>query len=247
MQYGYFDDAKKEYVITRPDTPRSWSNYLGSTEYGAIITNNAGGYSFYKSGGAGRYLRLRFNSIPLDQPGRYIYIRDKKSGDYWSGSWQPVGKPLEKYKSECSHGSAYTVISSEYDKIKTETTYFVPLGQIFEVWKIKVTNTDTKKRDLSLFTFVEYANCWNALQDLLNLQYTQYIAQMNVVDGIIDHGTNVHIPNMPDNFAENDQGRHTFLAFLGGEIQGYKTDLEKFLGPHRTHANPHAIRVGQMF
>ncbi len=245
MQYGYFDDAKKEYVITRPDTPRSWSNYLGSTEYGAIITNNAGGYSFYKSGGAGRYLRLRFNSIPLDQPGRYIYIRDKKSGDYWSGSWQPVGKPLEKYKSECRHGSAYTVISSEYDKIKTETTYFVPLGQIFEVWKIKVTNTDTKKRDLSLFTFVEYANCWNALQDLLNLQYTQYIAQMNVVDGIIDHGTNVHIPNMPDNFAENDQGRHTFLAFLGGEIQGYETDLEKFLGPYRTYANPKAVELGK--
>jgi cellobiose phosphorylase len=245
MQYGYFDDAKKEYVITHPDTPRSWSNYLGSTEYGAIITNNAGGYSFYKSGGAGRYLRLRFNSIPLDQPGRYIYIRDKTSGDYWSGSWQPVGKPLEKFKSECRHGSAYTIISSEYDKIKTETTYFVPLGQIFEVWKIKVTNTDTKKRELSLFTFVEYANCWNALQDLLNLQYTQYIAQMNVFDGIIDHGTNVHIPNMPDNFAENDQGRHTFLAFLGGEIKGYETDLEKFLGPYRTYANPQAVELGK--
>jgi N,N'-diacetylchitobiose phosphorylase len=245
MQYGYFDDEKREYVITDPDTPRSWSNYLGSTEYGAIITNNAGGYSFYKSGGMGRFTRIRFNSIPLDQPGRYIYVRDKESKDYWSASWQPVGKPMNKYKSECRHGSAYTIISSEYERIKTETTFFVPLGQTFEVWKIKVTNNDSKKRELSLFTFVEYANCWNAMQDLLNLQYTQYIAQMSIVDGIIDQGTNVHIPNMPDNFSENDQGRHTFLAFLGGEIIGFETDLENFLGRYRTYANPKAVEEGK--
>ena len=245
MQYGYFDDTNKEYVITRPDTPRSWSNYLGSTEYGAIITNNAGGYSFYKSGGMGRFMRLRFNSIPLDQPGRYIYVRDKDNGDYWSASWQPVGKSLDEYKSECRHGSAYTIIKSEYQKIVAETTYFVPLGQIFEVWKIKVTNADNKSRSLSLFSFVEYANCWNALQDLLNLQYIQYIANMHFVEGIIDHGTNIHIPPMPDNFSENDQGRHTFMAFLGGKIAGYETDLESFLGRYRTYANPIAVEKGR--
>ena len=89
MQFGYFDDINKEYVITRPDTPRPWSNYLGSTEYGAIITNNAGGYSFYKSAAQGRFTRLRFNSVPLDQPGRYIYLHDHDDGDYWSASWQP--------------------------------------------------------------------------------------------------------------------------------------------------------------
>jgi N,N'-diacetylchitobiose phosphorylase len=245
MQFGYFDDQKKEYVITNPATPRSWSNYLGSTEYGAIITNNAGGYSFYKSGGMGRYTRIRFNSVPMDQPGRYIYVRDKETSDYWSASWQPVGKPLEKYKSECRHGSAYTIISSEYEKIRTETAFFVPLGQTFEVWKIKVQNLDSKKRHLSLFTFVEYSNCWNAMQDMLNLQYTQYIATMNVVDNIIDHGTNIHIPPMPDNFAENDQGRHTFLAFLGGEVKGFETDLERFLGQYRTYANPKAVEEGK--
>ncbi|MBQ2530160.1 MAG: N,N'-diacetylchitobiose phosphorylase, partial [Treponema sp.] len=107
MNYGYFDDEKKEYVITRPDTPQSWSNYLGSTEYGAVITNNAGGYGFYKSGARGRFMRLRFNAVPMDQPGRYFYIRDNENKDYWSASWQPVGKPLDQFKSECRHGTAY--------------------------------------------------------------------------------------------------------------------------------------------
>lgn len=244
MQYGFFDDKKKEYVITSPDTPKSWSNYLGSTEYGAIITNNAGGYSFYKSAGQGRFTRIRFNSVPLDQPGRYIYVRDKESKDYWSASWQPVGKPLSEYKSKCRHGSAYTIIESEYAEIKTETRYFVPLGQSFEVWHLKVTNNSKKERDLSLFSFVEYANNWSAADDLLNLQYTQYTGKMDVVDGIISHGTNVNIPQMPDNFNEKDQGRYSFLAFVGGDVVGYETDLERFLGNYRTYANPVTIENG---
>jgi len=244
MQYGHFDDAKKEYVITSPNTPRSWSNYLGSTEYGAIITNNAGGYSFYKSGGQGRFTRLRFNAVPMDHPGRYLYLRDKETADYWSASWQPVGKPLDSYKSTCRHGSAYTIIESDYSGIKTETRYFVPLGQNFEVWHLKVTNHSPKARELSLFTFVEYANNWNAMDDLLNLQYTQYTGKMEVVDGIISHGTNVHIPMMPENFNEKDQGRYSFLAFVGGEIVGYETDLERFLGSYRTYANPETIEKG---
>ena len=140
MKYGYFDDDAKEYVITRPDTPRSWSNYLGSTEYGAIITNNAGGYGFYQSGARGRFLRLLFNSVPMDQPGRYFYLRDRESGDYWSASWQPVGKPLDQYQTTCRHGTAYTIIESRYAGIATETTYFVPLGQTFEYWRLQVTN-----------------------------------------------------------------------------------------------------------
>jgi N,N'-diacetylchitobiose phosphorylase len=245
MQYGYFDDAKKEYVITRPDTPKSWSNYLGNTEYGAIITNNAGGYSFYRSGGMGRFMRLRFNSIPMDQPGRYIYWHDRNSKDYWSASWQPVGKPLDKYKSVCRHGTAYTVITSEYNGIETETTYYVPMGKIHEVWKVKVTNKGTTSRSLRGFTYVEYAATWNAIDDLLNIQYVQYTSLMKVVNGIIDHGTNVYIPEMPDNFKEKDQGRHTFQAIAGVEISGYDTDREAFLGPYRTYANPLAVESGQ--
>jgi len=244
MQYGFFDDDKKEYVITSPDTPRSWSNYLGSTEYGAIITNNAGGYSFYKSAGQGRFTRMRFNSIPMDQPGRYLYLRDKETSDYWSASWQPVGKLLDSYKSVCRHGSAYTIIESEYAGIKTETRYFVPLGKNFEVWHLKVTNNSKKVRKLSMFSFVEYANNWNAMDDLLNLQYTQYTGKMDVVDGIISHGTNVNIPEMPENFNDKDQGRYSFMAFTGGEVVGYETDLERFIGRYRTYANPEVVEKG---
>jgi cellobiose phosphorylase len=121
MKYGYFDLENKEYVITRPDTPAPWANYLGDPEYGAIISNNAAGYSFVKSGANGRITRYRFNS-DMALPGRYIYIRDNDAKDYWSASWQPVGKPLDTYKSECRHGTAYTVMTAEYLDIKSETT-----------------------------------------------------------------------------------------------------------------------------
>ena len=244
MKYGHFDDSAKEYVITRPDTPKSWSNYLGDTQYGALITNNAGGYSFYKSGGMGRFMRMRFNSVPMDQPGRYLYFYDKADGDFWSGSWQPVGKPLDQFKSVCRHGMGYTVITSNYKNIETETTYFVPQGKALELWSVKVSNKGTDKRSLRAFTYVEYAASWNAIDDLLNIQYVQYIASMKVVDGIIDHGTNVNIPSMPNNFKEKDQGRHTFQAIAGLEISGYDTDRESFLGPYRSYANPVSVSTG---
>ena len=121
MQYGYFDLKNKEYVITRPDTPAPWANYLGSPEYGAIISNNAGGYSFVKSGANGRHVRYRFNTN-IAVPGRYIYIRDNDTADYWSASWQPVGKSLDKYKSECHHGTAYTTMLADYADIHSEET-----------------------------------------------------------------------------------------------------------------------------
>ncbi len=112
MRFGYFDDEKREYVIDRPDTPAPWANYLGSPEYGALISNQAGGYSFAKSGANGRILRYIFNQS--DQPGRYIYIRDHDTKDYWSASWQPVGKDLGEYQSECRHGTGYTKMTADY-------------------------------------------------------------------------------------------------------------------------------------
>jgi cellobiose phosphorylase len=245
MQYGHFDDDNKEYVITRPDTPKSWSNYLGTTEYGAIITNNAGGYSFYQSAAQGRFLRLRFNSVPMDQPGRYIYLHDRDSKDYWSASWQPVGKPLAQYKSVCRHGTAYTVITSEYSEIRSETTYFVPLGKTFECWHVKLTNLGETPRRLRAFTYVEYVGNWSAYDDQVNLQYTQHILKMDVAGNIIDHGTNVNLPYMPDNPGEKDQGRHTFLAVVGADVSGYDTDRTAFVGTYRGYANPVVVEQGE--
>lgn len=245
MNYGYFDDKNKEYVITNPATPKSWSNYLGSTNYGAIITNNAGGYSFYKSSAQGRFMRLQFNAVPLDQPGRYIYIHDRETKDYWSGSWQPVGKPLDSYKSECRHGSAYTKISSDYSKIKSETLFFVPLNADYELWHVKVTNNDDKLRSLRAFTYVEFASNWNALDDSTNLQYTQYIVKTDFVGNAINHGSNMFIPSDVDNFQNKDQGRSTFIGVAGAEITGFDSDREQFIGLYRDYSSPIAVENGE--
>ena len=245
MQFGHFDDQNKEYVIEHPDTPKSWSNYLGDTTYGAIITNNAGGYSFYHSAAQGRFMRLRFNSIPMDQPGRYLYVHDRDSKDFWSASWQPVGKPLDKYKSICRHGTAYTIIESEYDHIKSETNYFVPRGRTFEVWKSKITNNDSKKRRLRFFSFVEYTNNWFLWQDFVNLQYTLAILKMDVVNNIIDHGINVLLPDGSSDFDNHDGNKHTWLGAVGANITGFDTDRDIFIGPYRSYHNPLIVEKGE--
>jgi len=246
MQYGYFDDNAKEYVITQPDTPQSWSNYLGSTEYGAIITNNAGGYGFYKSGARGRFLRLFFNSIPMDQPGRYFYLRDRKSGDYWSASWQPVGKPLDQYKSTCRHGTAYSVFESHYEGIATEATYFVPLGQTFEYWRLKVTNESDRPRDIDVFTYCEFTNQWMTFQDQVNLQYSLFIVRGSVTD---DNLLRIAIE---DNLTPRDEEallhhkhHQTWMGLVGAPLEGYDTSREAFIGPYRSYHNPLVVEQGQ--
>ena len=246
MQYGYFDDTAKEYVITRPDTPQSWSNYLGSTEYGAIITNNAGGYSFYKSGARGRILRLRFNSVPMDQPGRYFYLRDHESGDYWSSSWQPVGKPLDEYRSTCRHGTAYTVIESHYAGIATETTYFVPLGQTFEYWRLKVTNESDRPRQLSLFSFCEFTNQWDTFQDSVNLQYSLFIVRGELTgDNLLRIAIQDNLTPETEGFFIHDIARHSWMGLAGSTIDGYDTSREAFIGAYHGYHDPMVVEKGQ--
>lgn len=245
MQYGHFDDASCEYQITRPDTPRSWSNYLGDTNYGAIITNNAGGYSFYRSAAVGRFLRLRFNAVPLDQPGRYFYLRDEETGDFWSSSWQPVGKPLETYRSTCRHGTAYTVLTSEYSDIRTESTYFVPLGQRFEYWRLKVTNTGSRARKVAVFTYCEFASEWNTVQDLINLQYSGYIVRTDFVDGLLECASLGHLPEDGENFTNGDQGRWSWMAMPVNPLEGFDTAREAFIGPYGSYARPAAVCSGR--
>lgn len=245
MQYGYFDDDAKEYVVTRPDTPSSWSNYLGSTEYGAVITNNAGGYGFYKSGAQGRFMRLRFNSVPMDQPGRYFYLRDMQSGDYWSASWQPVGKHLDSYKSECRHGTAYTKITSEYSGIESETKYYVPLGQTFEYWRLKLTNKSSSPRKIRAFTYCEFTNQWNTTQDQVNLQYSIFIVKgqktsPNMIQ-VISHENlyeqHKKNPAVTDYMSE-------WMALAGSPVTGFDTSRQSFIGTYGSYKEPAAVVEG---
>lgn len=241
MQYGYFDDANREYVIARPDTPAPWANYLGSPEYGAIISNHAGGYSFVRSGANGRLLRYRFNSVPADQPGRYIYIRDRESGDFWSGSWQPVGKPLNVYRSECRHGLSYTVISSSYSGISTETLYLVPLRRTHEVWRFKIRNDGARKRSVSVFGYAEFTNDGNYEQDGVNLQYTQFITRTCFKENRIVQLHNELCGRKPN----GSNGEERFFGVAGAPVSSWCGDREEFIGPYRSYANPIAIEKGQ--
>ena len=245
MTFGYFDDAALEYVITRPDTPRPWSNYLGSRGYGGIITNHAGGYSFTRSPAEGRLLRFRYNSVPADQPGRTFYLRDAEAGTYWSAAWQPVGRPLDVYRSTCRFGTSYVTIDTEYQGIACQSTYFVPLGASFEYWVLRVRNLGDRPRRLSVFSFCEFTNEWNLANDLLNLQYSQYIGQAECLDpGLISASSCARLPADEANFANRDQSRWWYLAQVGGHLSGYDLDREAFLGPYRGFHNPLTVERG---
>ena len=241
MQFGFFDDNNKEYVITKPDTPAPWANYLGSPEYGAIISNNAGGYSFEKSGANGRILRYIFNSF--DQPGRYIYIRDNESKDYWSNSWMPVGKPQDTFGSEVRHGTAYTVIKSDYSDIHTEATYYVPLNKTYEVWSVKITNNSDKERDLTVTGYAEFTNEGNYEQDQVNLQYTLFITRTYFMNNRIKQVINENVVNSSVN---GSVAAFRFLGLAGSEVASYAGDKEAFLGPYRNYSNPIGVEMGNL-
>ena len=240
MRYGHFDLENKEYVITRPDTPAPWANYLGSPAYGAIISNNAGGYSFVQSGANGRIARYRFNSN-MALPGRYVYIRDNDTADYWSASWQPVGKPLDQYKSECRHGTAYTVMTAEYAGIKSETTYYVPLNKTYEVWRAKITNVSGKDRNLSAYGFIEFTNENNYEQDQVNLQYTLFITRTSFEENKILQ----HINENSGKDATGSNHRERFFGMVGAPVSAYNGNLDSFIGPYRTYSNPIAVESGK--
>ena len=239
MRFGYFDEANKEYVIDRPDTPAPWANYLGSPEYGAIISNNAGGYSFVKSGANGRIIRYVFNNF--DQPGRYIYIRDNKTKDYWSASWQPVGKPLDVYKSECHHGTGYTNIKASYEGIDSEALYYVPLDKTHEVWKVKVTNNSNEEKDLSVFGYCEFTNDNNYEQDQVNLQYTLFITKTYFVNNRIKQVIN---ENVTKSAVNDSKVVNRVFCLVGADVASYCGDKEEFLGRYHSYANPVGVENG---
>ena len=239
MKYGYFDDLNKEYVITKPNTPAPWANYLGDPNYGAIITNNAGGYSFEKSGANGRILRYVFNSF--DEPGRYIYVRDNKTKDYFSTTWGPVHKNLKQYKNECHHGLGYSTFITNYSNIKTETTYFVPLHKEYEIWYLKVTNNDSIKKDLTITGYCEFTNNCNYEQDQVNLQYSLFTTKTyfkenrirQTCDGNLEKGR-------PEGVSER------FFGLVNSKVDSYCGDKDKFLGKYNHYDKPIGVTSGKL-
>ena len=238
MKYGYFDEEKREYVITNPDTPAPWANYLGSPEYGAIITVNAGGYSFVKSGAAGRILRYTFNQF--DEPGRYLYLRDEESGDFWSASWKPVKKPLGDYQTECRHGTSYTEFVSTYQGIRSTALYYVPVGATHEVWSLQVENLSSRPRKISVFGYAEFTCESFYTQDLVNMQYTQFITRTEFHDNFILQRINEFCHRNPD----GSNGSERFFGVAGVPVSSYTGRREQFLGRERFDA-PQAVRDGK--
>jgi cellobiose phosphorylase len=228
--YGYFDDAAKEYVITKPDTPTPWINYLGEKDYLAMISNTGGGYSFYRDPRHRRIIRYRYNAVPTDNGGRALYLR-LSDGDYWSPTWQPVRKELDSY--ECHHGTGYTRISSAHRGVEAEVTYFVPLGQTLEVWRVTLHNTNNAAVDLQLFSLVEFC-LWNAFDDMTNFQRNYNTGEVEVENGVIYHKT------------EYRERRNHFAYFACSEpVAGFDTSRDAFLGPYRCFDRPQVVQEGR--
>jgi len=231
VRFGHFDDDQREYVITRPDTPLPWINYLGSEDYFGIISNTAGGYSFYRDARLRRLTRYRYNNAPLDLGGRYIYLRDEETGDHWSPSWQPTQDPIDDY--ECRHGMGYTTIASRHAGIRVETRYFVPPGETLEIWRTRVTNERSEPARLSMFGTVEFC-LWDAQDDATNFQRNYSIGEVEVEDGVIYHTT------------EYRERRDHFAFFACSDrAAGFDTSRDAFLGPYRGWDRPTAVERGE--
>jgi cellobiose phosphorylase len=234
MKFGYFDDEHREYVITQPDTPLPWINYLGCEEYFGIISNTAGGYSFYKDARLRRLTRFRYNNAPLDVGGRYIYLRDDDAPvpTFWSPTWQPTCQTLDAY--ECRHGMGYTNICSKLAGIVAETRYFIPLGENLEIWELTVTNHRPQTLNLSVFATIEFC-LWDAMDDATNFQRNYSVGEVEVVDGVIYHKT------------EYRERRNHFAYFACSEkLAGFDTQRRAFLGAYRGWDAPAAVEAGRL-
>ena len=229
MKYGHFDDANREYVITNPKTPFPWINYLGDKDFFSLISNTAGGYSFYKDAKFRRLNRYRYNNVPMDDGGRYFYINDGK--DIWNPGWKPSKTELDNY--ECRHGMNYTKISGEKNGIKAESLFFVPLNTWAEIQKITLTNTSEEVKKFKFFSYNEWA-LWNAASDMENFQRNFNTGEVEVEDSVIYHKT------------EYRERRNHFAYYsVNTEIDGFDTDRESFVGLYNSHANPEVVLAGK--
>ena len=229
MQYGHFDNRRREYVIDRVDLPVSWTNYIGTKDMMGVFNHTAGGYLIYKSSEYHRITRFRPNGVPMDGPGHYIYLRDSEDGDYWSVSWQPVGKPKEHFR--CRHGLGYVKYHSDYSGIDAEQTLFVAMDDPVEIWDLRLKNNSGRPRTLAVFSYLEFS-FHHVAMDNQNFQMSLYAAGSRCVDGVIEH----------DLYYEED-GYQFFTADFVPD--GFDCLRDSFLGPYRTERNPLAVETGR--
>ena len=229
MKFGYFDDQNREYVITTPETPYPWINYLGSQAFFSLISNTAGGYSFYKDAKLRRITRYRYNNVPLDLGGgRYYYLYD--DGDFWSPGWAPAKKELEAY--ECRHGMGYTTITGKRNGIETKVVFFVPQNYNGEVHKVTISNTTNAKKTVKLFSFIEWC-LWNAQDDSTNFQRNFSTGEVEIKGSVIYHKT------------EYKERRDHYAFFsVNSPIVGFDSDRESFIGTYNGFENPKAVVNG---
>jgi len=228
MKFGHFDDDNKEYVITRYKTPYPWINYLGNKDFFSIISNTAGGYSFFRDARLRRLTRFRYNNVPLDDGGKYFYIND--NGSVWSPGWKPVKAEVENYS--CRHGMGYTIIGSEKDNLRAEMLFFVPVDDTCEVQRVSLRNTGKLPKRFRLFSFVEWC-FWNAHDDMTNFQRNFSTGEVEVENGVIYHKTEY-------------RERRNHYAFYSSNtpVVGFDTDREAFLGIYNGFDHPDAVFAG---
>ncbi len=228
-QYGHFDDASREYVITDPCTPWPWINYLGTEDFFSLISNTAGGYSFYKDAKFRRITRYRYNGVPMDAGGRYFYIND--NGTVWNPGWKPCKTPLDKY--ECRHGMNYTRILGEKNGIAASLLFFVPLNTHAEVNKLTLTNTSSEKKSFKLFSFIEWC-LWNAATDMENFQRNFSTGEVEIEGSTIYHKTEY-----------KERRNHYAFYHVNSPIDGFDTDRESFIGLYNGFHEPQVVLEGK--
>ena len=232
MKYGHFDNEKREYVIDRVDLPTSWTNYLGVEDMCGVFNHTAGGYLFYKTPEYHRITRFRANAVPMDRPGHYVYLRDDDTKDYWSISWQPVGKSLDEARYSCAHGMSYTRYECDYKDIKASQTLVIPMGDNVELWDVKIKNTGCKPRNISLFSYCEFS--FHHIQfDNLNFQMSLYSAGSSYEDGIIEH-----------DLYYDEFGYQYFTSNF--EPDSFDCLRDEFIGTYNTESNPQGVINGRL-
>jgi cellobiose phosphorylase len=229
MKYGHFDDVNREYVITNPKTPYPWINYLGNEDFFSLTSNTGGGYTFYKDAKFRRLTRYRYNNVPVDDGGKYFYIKD---GDtIWSPGWKPLKTELDHY--ECRHGMSYSKFTGAKNGVRAEVLQFIPLGFWGEIQKFSLKNEGGEAKKLKLFSFIEWC-LWNAEDDMTNFQRNFNTGEVEIEDSVIYHKTEF-----------KERRNHYAFYSVNSDIQGFDTDRETFIGLYNGFDAPDAVTEGR--